>query len=162
MSARLVIDLDRCRDCEVCQAQCGYPYHGENDGIARLREAAAFELTCRRCEVQSCVTVCTKEALEVQEDGRLKRYNMRCTGCLSCSHACPFGNIIPAALQFYDNVCDFCAGRAESEPVCAVTCPYHAIGMEEVSEGQEGVYVIGEQLAVRSVVWEKEEAARTK
>jgi Fe-S-cluster-containing dehydrogenase component len=132
-----------------------------NDGVARLREIAAFELTCRRCDVRSCATACPNDALEIQEDGCLKRYNMRCTGCLSCSHACPFGNIIPAALQFYDNHCDFCARGGVSEPLCVATCPYDAVRMEEVSADEENLHVVSEMLAVRSLVWTKEEPAET-
>ncbi len=162
MARMLVIDLDRCRACETCVAKCSYPYHGANDGIARLRETASFEITCRRCEVRSCVTACPKEALELLDSGVLRRWNMRCTGCLSCSQACPFGNIVPAAFQFHDNVCDFCAGRSESEPLCVVTCPYGAVAFEEVAPESKEVHPVGERLAVKGVVWQKKEAAEAK
>ena len=163
MAQRLVVSLDTCRDCAECTATCSYPYHGDNNGIARLRELAGYELSCRRCEERLCVQACPNEALEEQENGDLKRYNMRCTGCLSCSHACPFGNIIPAALQFRDTMCDFCAGRDGETPECVRTCPEKAITMEEVSEEAPGIHLLGERLAVRSKVWQKiEPAEKTK
>jgi len=162
MSERLVIDLDVCRDCPDCTAACGYPYHPENNGVARLRELAAQELICRRCEARSCVEACPNEALEEQADGVLRRWNMRCTGCLSCSHACPFGTIIPAALQFRDSACDFCAGLSGAEPACIASCPLHAITRQELPAEAEGLYPLGEHLSVRSAIWHKSEPAGAK
>ncbi|MFP4029249.1 MAG: 4Fe-4S dicluster domain-containing protein [Candidatus Brocadiia bacterium] len=163
MEQRLQINLDICRECEDCTATCGYPYHHPNNGVARLRELAAQELTCRQCEVQSCVLACPNDALEKDEDGILRRYNMRCTGCLSCSVACPFGTLIPAALEFRDSFCDACADRGEGElPECARTCPEDAIVIGSVDEDEENVHLLGENLAVRSLVWQKKEPAESK
>lgn len=158
MGKRLVIQLEVCRDCEECTATCSYPYHEANSGVARLLELVAQELACRRCEEPSCVVACPNEALEQQADGIIRRYNMRCTGCLSCSLACPFGNIIPAALQFRDSMCDFCAGRPDQTPECVRSCPLHAITIEEVPPGQPDVHVLGENLAVKSILWQKVES----
>lgn len=162
MSKRLVIDLDVCRDCAECTAECTYPYHPDNNGVARLRELAAQELVCRRCEARSCVQACPNEALEEQEDGTLRRWNMRCTGCLSCSHACPFGTIVPAALQFRDSACDFCAGLEGKAPSCIASCPLHAVSLEELTERQEGLHLLGDNLAVRTTLWQKTEPAGTR
>jgi Fe-S-cluster-containing hydrogenase component 2 len=162
MSKMFVIDLDLCRDCGVCTAQCGYHYHGgANSGVARLREVVGFELACRRCEAHSCVEACPNEALEVQTGGVLKRYNMRCTGCFSCGHACPFGNIVAAALQFRDAVCDLCAG-ADGAPECVLTCEKKALRVEGVAEGQEDLCVLGDRLAVKCRVWRKKEPVKAK
>ena len=130
--------------------------------MARLREWAAFELVCRRCEVRACVEVCPNDALEANEDGVLVRHTMRCTGCLSCSHACPFGNIIPAALQFRDTACDLCATRGDGAPRCAETCPEDAIRLEEVGEGGDDLHLVADAFAVRSNIWLKEEPAQAK
>jgi Fe-S-cluster-containing hydrogenase component 2 len=159
MEQRLVIKLGTCRECGECAATCSYPYHLDNDGVARLRELAAQELLCRKCETRSCVEACPKDALEEREDGVLHRYNMRCTGCLSCSLACPFGTVVPAALEFRDSACDLCADRKDGLPECAVTCPYDAITLEEVDEETPGLHLLGENLAVRSSVWQKAEPA---
>jgi len=161
-SNRLTIDLDACRGCDECPASCSYPYHGPNNGIARLRELAAYELACRRCEVRSCVSACPVEALQEDQEGVLHRYNMRCTGCLSCSVACPFGTLIPAALEFRDSMCDFCAGRPGQLPLCVSTCPKGAITFAEVSSDDPHVHLLGDNLAVRTVVWQKTEPARAK
>jgi formate dehydrogenase iron-sulfur subunit len=126
-----------------------------NDGVARLRELAAQELVCRRCERRSCLEACPNEALEERPDGTLRRWNMRCTGCLSCGHACPFGVIVPAALQFRDGACDACAGREVREPLCISTCPLGAIKMEDADAGSADVHVLSDRLGVRSKLWQK-------
>jgi len=158
---RLTINLDKCRDCAECKAACDYLYHPSNCGVARLRELAAQELVCRRCEARSCVLACPNEALEAVDDV-LKRHNMRCTGCLSCSLACPFGTLIPAALQFRDSMCDLCAGREGGTPACVTTCPEKAVAVAEVAAAETDVHVLSENLAVRCKVWQKIEPAGTK
>lgn len=155
MSKRLVIDLDKCNECPECTAECSYPYHQDNQGIARLREAATQELLCRRCEVRVCVEMCPNDALHKREDGMLQRHNMRCTGCFTCTLACPFGNLMPAALQFRDNRCDFCAGRTDEVPLCVQSCTVGAVTVEEVSPDDPDIHLLGENLAVRSKVWQK-------
>lgn len=162
MGQRLVIALDACSACAKCTAGCSYPHHPDNDGVSRLRERAAEELVCRRCEARACVQACPNEALEAQAEGALRRYMMRCTACLSCSHACPFGTLVPAALQFTDGACDFCLSRAEVAPECARTCPLGALKFENVpSEGAE-VHLVGERFAVRAKVWPKIEPVAKK
>ncbi len=161
MADRLIIDLEACRECEECTAQCAYPYHDPNEGVARLREVAAQELLCRRCTLRCCIEACANDALDEDADGRLVRHNLRCTGCLSCSVACPFGVLTPAAVQFRDSMCDYCAGRASGLPICGETCPEHAISRGEAPD-EPNVHVLGEHLAVRAAAWQKTEPARTR
>jgi carbon-monoxide dehydrogenase iron sulfur subunit len=157
MSKKLVIRLDVCSECLTCTAKCSYPYHPGNDGVARLRELAAQELTCRRCERRSCVDACPSEALEARDDGFLRRHTLRCTACLSCAHACPFGNILPVAFQFRGSLCDFCASprRHAGLPECVRTCPLGALAFEEVPEEEPDAYRVGDSLVIRSKVWQK-------
>ena len=133
----MVIDLDVCRDCPECVVTCSYPYHPVNCGIAWLREVAQYELTCRRCEERACIDACPVEALEELEDGRLVRHTMRCIGCQSCAHACPFGTIAPGALLFLDSACDLCEGRGVDTPTCVATCPYGALTYEAVGVDED-------------------------
>jgi Fe-S-cluster-containing dehydrogenase component len=159
MPKRLFIDMDRCTECEKCSVECSYFYRprATDHGILALREMAAFLLFCRRCENPSCVAACRFEALERQPDGILKRYNLRCVSCKCCSHACPFGTILPDALPFYVSRCDFCLGRAgEVPPACTFACEKKAIEYREVEEDPaKGIYVLNEHLAVRSRKWDK-------
>ncbi len=92
---KLFIDLDRCRACAGCVAPCTCLEHPGNDGISRLREAAEFAVTCRRCEVPPCVEGCPSKAMERRPDGTVLRRDDLCVSCLTCCFTCPFGVILP-------------------------------------------------------------------
>jgi len=155
---RLVLNLDICSACPACVVGCSYYYHPKNRGVDRLRELATYALVCRRCEYGTCVQACPVEALERDPSGVLERHAMRCIGCKSCAHACPFGTIYVDLLPYQLSGCDLCFDRAVSEaPLCVRTCPYGALGYEETEEDAEkGIYVIGERLAVISHHWMRE------
>jgi len=159
MGKRLLIDLNKCDECDKCSVQCSYFYRSAmtDHGVLSLREKATFALICRRCEEPSCVAACRFEALERQDDGVLKRYNLRCVSCKCCSQACPFGTIYPETVPFYVTNCDFCVGASEGEPPCVISCEKRAVEFEEVEESEEeGIFFLGESLAVRAPIWVKE------
>lgn len=162
MSKRVVIDLDKWRRSPGCQASCSYYYHPENDGVVSLVEIASFEIFCRRCDQKSCVAACRYDALEEQDDGTLKRYNMLCVACKSCVQACPFGIIIPTALLYKVTICDFCIGRKDGEPECVRTCSCGALTYEEIEEESNQLHFVGEHIAVKSLAWEKLEPVEEK
>lgn len=158
MAARLLIDLNKCDDCGNCRVDCAYFYRAAaaDHGILRLRELGTFLTVCRRCEEPGCVAACRFDALERQEDGVLKRYNLRCVSCKCCAHACPFGTIYPDALPFYVTQCDLCMGKGDETPPCVATCERGAIEFREVDESEgEDVHLVGDRLAVRAAKWEK-------
>lgn len=158
MAKRLFIDLEKCRRCKECPVKCSYFYHPENNGTLALREFATYALICRQCEEANCVEACTKEALEKQENGTLKRYNLRCISCKSCSIACPFGTILPELIPYYTSACDYCLGRSPDVkvPDCIEGCPKDAVEFKEVTEDPDkGVYFIGDRLAVYTVSFKK-------
>ncbi len=160
MGKRLFIDLYKCDECEKCTVECSYIYKPQitEHGILELRELASFALTCRRCEEPSCVAACRFEALERQEDGTMKRYNMRCVSCKCCASACPFGTIYPETVPFYTTKCDFCITSGSGAPACTVNCVKNAIEYKEVKESEEGgIFFIGENLAVRAPKWDKKD-----
>jgi len=159
MAKRLLIDLDKCDECEKCSVECSYFYRPSmtDHGILTVREQATFALVCRRCEEPSCVAACKFEALERQEDGVLKRHNLRCVSCKCCSHACPFGTIYPETVPFYATQCDLCTASAVAEPPCSPTCVKGAIEYREVDDSEEGISILSEGLAVRSATWIKED-----
>jgi Fe-S-cluster-containing dehydrogenase component len=160
MAKRLFIDLTKCDECEKCEIRCAYFYRPQmtDHGVLALREMAAFAVICRRCENPDCVAACKFEALERQSDGLIKRYNMRCVSCKSCSHACPFGTIYPETLPFYVSKCDFCAMTGDEAIPCVIACKNKAIEFREVEESpKEGIFLVGEHLAVRAPRWDKKE-----
>ena len=158
MSKRLFIDLTKCDECETCTVQCTYLYQPKvtEHGILSLREQVYFMLVCRRCEDPNCVAACRFDALERQEDGVMKRYNMRCVSCKCCAHACPFGTIYPETVPFYTTRCDYCAGRTDGDPACVASCVENAIEFKEIEESPEDdIYAVGDTLVVRAPKWDK-------
>ena len=159
MSKKLVIDLDVCRDSDNYELQCSYTQHPGNQGIIRLRELATYELVCRRCEERSCVLACPVEALEANEDGILVRHNLRCVGCQSCLHACPFGTLLDEVIAFTMSGCDMCPQlQAGQAPLCVTSCSNSAVRFEEIADPlPEDMYLIGDRFAVRSKHWQRVE-----
>jgi len=156
---RLFIDLTKCTECAQCTLDCSYFYRAKmtDHGILSMRELGSFLVFCRRCENPGCVAACRFEALERQKDGVLRRYNLRCVSCKCCSHACPFGTILPDTLPFYVSRCDFCLERG-SEPSCLIGCVNKAIEFKEVEESaKDGIYLIGEHVAVKSPKWDRKD-----
>lgn len=159
MSMRLVIDLDKCDQCNGCGVRCGYFYRSpaEDHGVLGLRQRATFHLVCRRCEEPSCVDACPFDALERPEDGVLKLHNLRCVSCKLCVHACPFGTIYPDMVPFYVSPCDQCLGDGDTEPPCVPTCGRGALAYREIDSEEAQVHVIDHRLAARTTRWVKRE-----
>jgi len=159
MAKRLFIDLELCRKCSECKASCSYYYHPYNHGILYLRELGEFAATCRQCEDAPCVKACPTDALEKQDDGIVKRYNMRCVACRTCCYACPFGTILPEVIPYAVSRCDFCLNRLQGEqtPVCLDGCPEKAIQYGNFEpDPKKHYFQVGEHLIVHAVPWKKE------
>ena len=158
MSKRIVLDLTKCEGCESCSVDCGYFYRPTDldHGVRTLKERATFAIVCRRCEHASCVAGCPFDALERQEDGVIKRYNLRCVSCKLCTQACPFGTIYPDMVGFYVSPCDYCLDTAPAEPPCVSTCRREAIAYREVGPLESDVHTVDEHLSVLGPRWEKE------
>ena len=163
---RLFIDLDRCAsgECSGCRLKCSYgSAEKNNNGIFSVAELATFVLVCRKCEEAHCVNACPAEALERRDEAGkvLVRHNLRCVGCKSCSHACPYGTIFPENLQFLVHNCDFCLDRRgeKNEPLCITTCPQGALRLVPADkEPGENTFLVGDDLVVHSTHWRNEKA----
>jgi len=163
MAKRLYIDLEKCRQCTECTSACSYFYHPFNQGIQFLREIAEFSHTCRQCLEAPCVKACPFEALEKGSDGIVKRYNMRCVSCNTCSYACPFGTIIPEVIPYAVSRCDFCVDRLKEDenPVCLNNCGEKAVDYGEFEpDSAKFLFQIGEHLIVHSIPWKKEDNSK--
>jgi Fe-S-cluster-containing dehydrogenase component len=144
--------------------QCEYMFHQDvNNGALNILEIAQFAVYCRQCKDAFCVSACPKEALEHQENGTIKRYNMRCVGCKSCVIACPFGTIFSEVINYVSSKCDFCLSRMEEfenyKPVCSLTAPAGSISIKEFNgeETENDIYFSGDYLAVKNNNWRKRE-----
>jgi ferredoxin len=168
MTKRLIIDLAACDRCDGCSV---------GPAMLALRERATFELICRRCEHASCVAACPFDALERTDDGIIKRHNMRCVSCKSCSLACPFGTIYMELLPFYsmsyEAAIDVVVGAAlaaiegggqtESRLKPLPPCRCDALEYREIAPDEKNIHIIDDFLAARARRWDKsdrgEEAA---
>ncbi|HQE95899.1 MAG TPA: 4Fe-4S binding protein [Candidatus Marinimicrobia bacterium] len=162
---RLFIDIPMLYEAgdAVQKIECEYFFHRHNDGQFSLLEIAEFAVYCRQCQDAFCVTVCPKEALERTESGLIKRWNMRCVGCKSCTLACPFGTIFPEVINYVTSKCDFCLNQLQDNPdyvpLCAQTAPQNSIRMEEIVKEDPGaqIFLYGEHLAIKSPSWRHKE-----
>ncbi|MGI9518620.1 MAG: 4Fe-4S dicluster domain-containing protein [Pirellulaceae bacterium] len=158
MSKRIVLDLTKCEGCEACSVDCGYFYSsGDRDqGIQTLKERATFQIVCRRCEHASCVVACPYDALERQDDGSIKRFNLRCVSCKLCTQGCPFGTIYPEMVGFYQAPCNYCLDRTIDKPPCVSGCVKNAIAYRQVTD-EPDLHIIDEHFAVIGPRWEREQ-----
>jgi len=158
---RLIIDLEKCDQCDSCNVICDYYQrpHAEDHGMLGLRERATFSLLCRRCEYASCVIACPFDAIERQGDGIIKRYNLRCVSCKLCAHACPFGTIYIDMLPFYETNCDAClvSNVNGEEPTCVASCSQGALEYRAPGPDEADIHIVDEFLAARTQAWVKEE-----
>jgi len=161
---RLFIDIPALIQSGVSaeDIQCEYFYHRRNPGQFSLLEIAEFAVYCRQCTDAFCVLACPKEALERQDSGMVKRYNMRCVGCKSCVLACPFGTIFPEVINYISAKCDFCLNQLQAnpdyEPSCVKSAPKGTFSMREVEEDpKQQVYLYGDHLAIKSPHWRRKE-----
>ena len=162
---RLVIDVPALMKSGVPveEIQCEYLFHRKNPGAFSLLEVAEFSSYCRQCRDAFCVTACPKEALERQDTGLLKRYNMRCVGCKSCVLACPFGCIFPEVINYISAKCDHCLNQLQENPdyvpACVKTAPTDTFSMQDLAaeDPKNHLYFVGDHVAVKSPGWRQKE-----
>jgi len=162
---RLFIDIPAllAAGAPVREIECEYLFHRVNPGAFSLLEVAEFAAYCRQCKEAFCVIACPKEALERQENGAVKRYNMRCVGCKSCTLACPFGTIFTEVINYVTAKCDLCLNQLDADPdyvpLCAKTAPRGTFTMKDLAaeDPKNHVHFAGERLAVRSPSWRRKE-----
>lgn len=155
---KLLIDLDLYSDYKDKDFGCSYFYHSDNKGVRSLLELGTYAVICRKCELAPCVTACPNEALEKRDDKILQRYNMRCTSCKSCSHACPFGTIYTEMMAYIVPRCDFCLDKIleEEEPACVKDLVEGVVKYGDFEESEEkNIYAVGKNMLVKAEHWQR-------
>lgn len=151
---RVLIDLDRCIECQSCAAACHYS-HTNMPAVSFARAGwALLPLICRQCKAASCVAACPVEAMVRDDDGVVRRKLFQCIGCGSCARACPFG-VLPSHLSgaltgsrsperlsgHQIAKCDLCADRIaadpEAVPRCVAACPSGALRFADEHEADD-------------------------
>lgn len=153
----MVIDLKKCIGCYGCQIFC-MTENANPPGILWSRvlfyesgkypaaKKMALPVLCMHCRVPSCVEVCPTGASIKRPDGIVIVDSHKCTGCLNCLLACPYGarhlyveeleHFPGQGLTPYEKVgyqrhtagtvgkCHFCMPRVEKglKPSCVQNC----------------------------------------
>lgn len=156
MSKRILIDLMKCRECEVCSVECAYPFHPDNNGMNTLLELAAFQFTCRRCEDAPCIEVCPAEALERNREGIVERAVNLCVACKSCVTACPFGTLMNHLFDIRKSICNYCHFDASTASLrCIDTCHRGAITFtDQEPDADKYIFALNEHVLIREYAWE--------
>jgi len=162
---RLLIDLDLYAEHRDGTFGCDYFYQSGNKGVRSLLELATYAIICRKCELEACVAACPNKALEKKEDKILQKYNMRCTGCGSCGHACPFGTIYPEMMTYLVPRCDLCIEKltAGEAPACVKDSPEGVLKYGKFEEDEKNnIYAVGRNILVKAEHWERNGAKAKK
>ena len=138
----LMIDEYACWGCMACEAACKQE-HNPRDGIRLIRvteewfHSAGGSLNftfrvrvCRHCDDPPCAEACPEDAIVRREDGIVLLKEEKCSGCMSCIDACPYGAIAFDAVKGMAQKCDLCYHRVDQGlvPACADNvCPAHCI-----------------------------------
>lgn len=132
-AAQLVLfyDPERCTGCRCCEMACAYrnfkTLTPTKSHISISLDERSFTLEaihCLHCQDPVCMAACPADAVEKDESTGWVTINpLKCTGCRSCTYACPvaacwFDEELKIALK-----CNFCEG----DPNCAKFCSPQAI-----------------------------------
>ena len=154
----MVVDLKRCIGCYGCEIFCKtanatppgvrwsrllFYEFGKYPTVKRL----PLPLLCMHCRSAACVEICPTGASAKRPDGIVVIDGAKCSGCLNCMMACPYGarflssledanvfprqGLTPFELVGYQrhtrgtvSKCDFCLSRIEKglKPACVKNC----------------------------------------
>ena len=145
VTKRVVLNLDRCIECGSCASAC-FTSHAAMPAMSHAGAGPALlPVACRQCTSAPCVDACPADAMVRDGHDVVRRLLFRCTGCGSCSSACPFGVLpapqsgVPIAFRSSDRLtghqvakCDLCHDRTVCQdpdvvPRCIAACPSGAL-----------------------------------
>jgi Fe-S-cluster-containing dehydrogenase component len=136
----LVIDMDRCTNCERCVLACNYAKTGKfgrTDSRIRVfawRETGDFiPVVCLHCNPAPCQEACGVGAIHRDaKTGAVYIDYGTCISCKACMYACPYGVI---SIDSTGRVvkCDLCEG----DPACVKACAFKALRYEVATRAVE-------------------------
>lgn len=141
MAKMIVVDVDKCTGCGVCELACSFEHHDEfNPTKSRIhtnlfwKEEIAIPVFCPQCEEPMCEKVCPTGAITTEREPNSRATLVsvseeKCVGCKMCMLACPFGNVLVSDNGFAEK-CDLCGG----DPECVKFCLRGALKFVEPDE----------------------------
>jgi len=115
-----------CSGCETCQLMCSLEHTGAFNPLkARIKVVplsvgVTIPLTCQQCEDPWCQKACPEKAIVPHRVLSIPVVDeKKCTGCMNCIGACPFGIMVFDPEKKKALKCDLCGGT----PACVQHCP---------------------------------------
>lgn len=159
----MVIDLNRCTDCDDCVKACAVTHDGNPRFIREgYRHAKLMVATaCMHCIDPVCLIGCPTGAIHRESStGSVVITRSECIGCASCVESCPYDNIRTVEVQdpngepiidletgkpvLKATKCDLCVDQP-SGPACVNACPHDALHRINFSDAS-GVSAIVERI----------------
>lgn len=131
MNGILVVDMERCTGCKLCEIVCSVKKEGVSDP-ARSRIRITIQrggknrlpTFCQHCEEPLCAAVCPVNAVRKDEStGLIFLDRELCVGCRACVSACPLFGVGFDSVENKALRCDLCHG----DPACVKYCEAGAI-----------------------------------
>lgn len=142
MAKMIVIDIDKCTGCGVCELVCSFKHHDEFNPLkSRIhktffwKQAISIPVVCQQCEDPWCAKECAADAITVGKDPAtgatlVSVAEDECVGCRMCMAACPYG-CIAVSDEGCAEKCDLCGG----DPECVKFCLRGALRFIETGLG---------------------------
>lgn len=131
---RIVVDVDRCSGCRLCEMVCSFihenSFSSSASRITVLKEDGfGFDLpvACWHCSRCLPMETCPEKALKRSTQGLIYVSEEECVSCGKCVEACPVGAIRLHPEKHTPLICDQCRGK----PLCVKKCPTKALTYAE-------------------------------
>ena len=145
---RIFVQKEKCNGCRICELRCSFEHEQSfSPTLSRIqvikneKEGIAIPKTCIICG--KCIESCPEDAIsKSKKTGAIQIDWERCTGCLECVKACPYGVMRMHPTLNVAMTCNLCDG----DPQCVKYCPevvLHYMTAKEFSaykkEGDKGI-----------------------
>jgi carbon-monoxide dehydrogenase iron sulfur subunit len=136
---RIVVDVDRCSGCRMCEAVCSFAHENAfSSSASRItvlkEDAFGFDLpvTCWHCTRCTALQSCPSRALNRNQEGLIQVDEEKCISCGKCVDACRAGAIRLHPERHTPLICDLCKGKL----LCVEKCPTKALTYSETATCQ--------------------------